>query len=293
MEDGLLVHAEKERARLDAALQELLRKRAGIQARVLGDYDAVHPVDASRPGHLDGKLQRVNRRQPASVLGADRPLTFHDLVHPAKLSHPERRLDVGEAEVVAELFVIEALLRLKGEVPERPDASGEIGVVGNDHPALAGGDELVGVEAEGAECPEAAAAAPTWRWAFSLGEVLGAVRFGSVFDHGQLVPGRQLQHGIHVDRVPEDMHGHDRAGPIGDLRLYLQRIHAPGVGLAVDEYRHRAACDDGESARDDGRRRQYDLVLGIELQTCDRGVKGRSAVANGDPMLPPAVLGPP
>ena len=54
----------------------------------------------------------------------------------------------------------EALLRLKAEIAQAAAVLGEAVVVGDDHAAFAGGDVLVGVEAEGADVAETAAGTP-------------------------------------------------------------------------------------------------------------------------------------
>ena len=74
-------------------------------------------------------------------------------------------------------------------------------VAGQDHPASAGGDDLVAVEREAADVAKRAAQAAA---------VARAERLRGVLDHRQVVRRRELADGVHVGRVPVEMDDHDR-----------------------------------------------------------------------------------
>ena len=108
MERGLLVHAEEERPGLDAVLAEPAGEFLGVHPRFLGEYDAVHPVDASGPRPLDGKLQsgQVAKSLPVSLCHP--ALVGHGGVYTLKLRDAERGLEVRQPKVAAHLLVEKA-----------------------------------------------------------------------------------------------------------------------------------------------------------------------------------------
>ena len=158
------------------------------------------------------------------------------VVDPLELRDAERRLHVRQPQVAAELLVQEASRLPEAEVAERAQALGEVVVVGQHHPALTRRDQLVGVEAEGAQRPEAAAAPPRRARGRATREVFRPVGLGGVLDDRETVPLRELEHGVHVDRVAVDVDGHDRSRARADPRRDLIRIQAPGLRIAVDEH---------------------------------------------------------
>src|SRR5205085_11648875 len=91
---------------------------------------------------------------------------------------PECGLHVSQAEVEPELGVQKTASCLKPEIAQASGALGQLIVVDQEHAALAGGEQLVGIETEAARRAEAADAPPT---------ILGAVGFGGVLDDLQLV----------------------------------------------------------------------------------------------------------
>ena len=75
-----------------------------------------------------------------------------DLLHAFQLAEADGSLQVGEAEVVAKFGVEEALFRAEAEIAQASCLLGVGGVIGEDHVAFAGGNELVGVKED--RCPQ-------------------------------------------------------------------------------------------------------------------------------------------
>src|SRR5450759_4624247 len=98
-------------------------------------------------------------------------------------------------------------------------------VVGENHTALTGGDDLVRIEAEATDVAEAAALAPP---------VLGAMRLRGILDDDYAVLVCEGSQRIHVHGVSIDVHRHYRPRARRDLRLNLTHVHAPRVRVAID-----------------------------------------------------------
>ncbi len=121
--------------------------------------------------------------------------------------------------------------RREGQIAQQPQRSARAASLVSDHAALAGGDDLVGVEAEAGHVAEAAGHTAT---------ALGPMRFRAVLDHNEIVsPGDRVQP-IHVDRVAEQMNGNDGAGARRDQafsrsrsRFQVSRSESTGTGTAL------------------------------------------------------------
>ena len=91
-----------------------LREPLGIHVRCLvGQHDAVHPVDVARPGLFGRQLQPREPAETPRVRLAHPALSRDDVVDAAHLGQPQRGLEVGEAEVESGLFMDEPALRLE------------------------------------------------------------------------------------------------------------------------------------------------------------------------------------
>ena len=185
--------------------------------------------------------------------------------------------------VVADLGVEEAAVGPEGHVAVGADPLGQCVVVGDDHPALTGRDDLVRVEAEAADVAEAA------RAPVANG---GAVRLGRILDHREPVPLRNRAERVHIDRVPVDVHRHHSAGARRDPALDLVRVHAPGARVAVHEHGDEPRLDHGERAADDREARDDHLAAGLEAQRGDGREECHRAVADRHPVTDTAVRGP-
>ena len=186
----------------------------------------------------------------------------------------------------------EAALGLEGEVAEAAQPIGELLVIGQDHAALAGRHELVGVEAEAAELAEAAASPP------AFAAIVAADRYSapcasaaSSMIASPCCPG-EPEDRVHVHRMPVDVDRHDGPRPAGDPGLDLRDVHAPGLRVGVDQDRRRPRVDDRQRARDDREGRQDDLVARADAEGRDGQLQGDRPVGDRDAVSAPAVLGP-
>lgn len=169
-------------------------------------------------------------------------------------------------------------------VSDHPRPLCDLGVVGGDHPPLAGGHVLCGVEAEDPGVPDGPG---------PLAVVLGAVGLaGVLYDHKAPLFG-DLHDGVHVAREAVEV-DHDYG-----LRLLGYCIFDPVgidvVGLGVD------VAEDGPSplhqyaggGGDEGEGGCDHLVPLSYAQGGEGGVKAGGAVADGDAVIGADVLGEP
>jgi len=151
MKNGLFVHAQEEGPGFHAFCFEFLRELDGVQAGAFIEDKAIHPIHLPGPGLFHGQLEAGDALEAFRV-GLPHPaFPGDDLGHALQLAKADGRLQVGEAEVVAELGVIEAAMRKEAEIAQASCLLGICGVIGEDHAAFAGRDELVGVKAEDAD----------------------------------------------------------------------------------------------------------------------------------------------
>jgi len=163
----------------------------------------------------------------------------------------------------------------------RPEASAAYpsGVAGDEHSAPGRGDDLVAIEGEGADVPEAADLA-------SL--VLGAERFSRVLQNGNVVRGTGVKNRPQIRGLPVEVNDDDCAGKPVARRPRSERlaqqlwVHVPGRGIAVDEHGTRPEVDDGVHTRDEGERRSKDLVSGTDAEQPQPEVNRRSTARKRD-----------
>jgi hypothetical protein len=106
--------------------------------------------------------------------------------------------------------------------------AGQLLVAGEQAAALAGGQQLGRLVAEGAELAEAAG--PPVAPALAVG-------VGAVLDQGQRVAPGDLAEPVHVGHLVAQVDRHDRPGPGGDGRLDLVGVDGQGVTEDVAEHR--------------------------------------------------------
>jgi hypothetical protein len=155
---------------------------------------------------------------------------FQVLVQMAELDPADRRLDGGEAVVVAQLQVVVAALSLNGPFAVAAETGHPLGqgvIIGDHGAALASAaDDLVLPEAEATHAADGAYHAPLVEGAVGLGRVLDeneAVAFGQ---RGQFVHGR----GVAVE-VNDD----HRLGARRYRRLHRCGQQVEGVAVDVDD----------------------------------------------------------
>src|SRR4029453_4438213 len=118
----LLVHADKERTRLDAALSQPSRQPLRGGTRFPSPEHAVHPAHARRPRLLYLQLDRFEIAQAFGIRQTHATFARDDVVGARELRHPEGRLQVGQLMVVAKLVVHEATWRREAEIAQLSSA---------------------------------------------------------------------------------------------------------------------------------------------------------------------------
>ena len=184
---------------------------------------------------------------------------------------------------MADFIVLEPFVLIEAEVAQAPCARRERRIVGHDHAAFAGRDDLVRIEAEAADRSDAARAPAV---------LLRAVGLGRVLDHGEPVTRRERHQWSHLRHVAVHVHRHDRARARRDLPRHLGNIEAPRVGLAIHQHRLASRTDDCCRAGDDREARQDHLRAFRQRQRLDREFERRGAVRDRDPVRHAAILCP-
>ncbi len=228
--------------------------------------------------------------------GAAQP-PFLELRGPLELGQAEGGVDVGHVvlEAGGDDIVFPAGLRRSVAVPDRavdavephrPGPGGERGVVRRQHAAFAGGDGLVGVEAEAGRVAEAAdhpAGAPGREGVGRVLDDADAVTAADLEDprpaagrlHRGRLPAKVNDHQRFDVRVPADGRlddlGRQQAGPVLD-------IQEDGVGAEI-------ANDLGRGG--EGHGRDKDPVAGLDPGGLEGQMEGRRAGVDGDRVLGP------
>ena len=209
---------------------------------------------------------------------------------------PDRGRDVVHGELVAGL--VDLVLRRHRAAMAQPRRAGEpvereplhalrgLLVADDEGAALERGDVLRGMERERGQVPVRAdrPARPA-----------GADRVRGVLDDEQPMTVAQLVDAIEVDRVPGEVHGHQRARPRADQRLGVVEVDQAGARVGVDEHRDAAVVDHGVGARHERDRGKQHLVALLDAADPQRerqagGAGGEAAdVPNtdvrGEPLL--------
>ena len=173
------------------------------------------------------RYQSAARRRPAV-----------QFIQHLELLAADGRLDLVEAEVVAD-FLVEVLVAFAPAVVlEHLDGFDDLRIIGGDRAAVAvDGEVLGGIEAERGELAHAAGV---------LALPLGAMGLGAILDDPQAVVGGQFHHRIHVGRPAVEVHRQDADGALGDLLA----SHPPDRSCRCRRYRRRRAWRRrGSSAR--------------------------------------------
>ena len=179
----------------------------------------------------------------------------------------------------------------EAQVAQAPDPLRVVGIRRQNHAAFAGGDQLVGVEAQRAQVSETAALAPDRPAAATVAQIARAVGFGRILDDRQPVAVGEAPQRIHVDRVAVDVDRQDRPRPRSDP--IGVDVHAPGLGVGVDENRSAAGLDHRVGAGDDREGRKNDLVALLEPEREHRQVQCRCPARYRDGVRHPAPFRPP
>src|SRR5437868_11755711 len=103
---------------------------------------------------LCGSSDSRNIRKQFVVGGSDPPFLGDETIYLGKLRQAEGCLHAGHPEIVGWYFVVKSGFP-ESEVAQESQPLGKLRIVGDDHPPLAGGDDLVGIEAEAGHVAEA------------------------------------------------------------------------------------------------------------------------------------------
>ena len=171
-------------------------------------------------------------------------------------------------------------------------------VIGGDGSRFTDGAEILsGIEAEGRGVAHRPGLAPA---ALLLREVPGAMRLAGILDDDEVVPGRQVEDGIHVGHLPVEMRGDDcrhraasalaqhAVGPQVASAFGLQigaqplGIHGIGALVDVDEIRPRAGLRDRLRSGDEGERHRHHGVSGPDTRPDQREAQGIRAARHSD-----------
>ena len=235
--------------------------RAPVGAKPLGleqhreDMPRVADI-GSDGGQQEPRLTGQLRPVAVSQLGA--PL--QERLQPGELGEPECALQIRQPVVVPELhhggvlvasLVALAGLRLEPVVPEPPQARVQLATRRGHQAALAGGDVLDGMEAEGRQVGERA---------HPPAPVLGAERMRRVLDEREPAVAREGAERVEVSRLAGVVDGHDGAGAPGEPGRDVGGVHVQRVAPHVGEDGDPALVQHGVGRRGEGKRGNDDLV---------------------------------
>src|SRR5262245_960252 len=175
-------------------------------------------------------------------------------LEPSELYPKERGLQLVEPARIAELEV--AIAPTVAVMTQAAQPLGQVAAVGQDHPGVAAGAEVLGrVEREAGGIPPGPERPP---------RVRGADHLRRVLDHGHAVGAAELGDAIDGRRVTVQVDGDDGPRARGDgprNPLGLERVR---VRVDVDEDRGRPGHDDGRGGGDEGERARDHRVAGTD-----------------------------
>ena len=218
--------------------------------------------------------------EPARVAAGQGAAAVVHGVEPAQEHAPDRRLDVVEAQVEADLGV--DVLAHAPVIAKAPAAGGDLVVVGDEQPAVAHhGEILRRVEREDARAPEAPHLAPLPGRAVGLRAVL---------EEPEAARGAELEDPGEIGGVPVEVHGHEAHRPRGHLGRGVFEVDGVGV-VDVDEDRDGAGEADRLDGRKGGVRRDQHLVARLDAEGLERHPEGGRRARCQHGVLRPVVAG--
>lgn len=166
----------------------------------------------------------------------------------------------------------------------------ELVVVGEDHPAATGGQDLVPVEAEYAQPAEGAGVCTTGAAAQRLRGILHDWQVVFRGERGEFCDAHRMSERVHRDDRTDPPAGGDihqavrcrRRGP-QDVRHGIHR-HAQRFRITVDEVGPCADVTDGVGCRDERKRRHDHIVARTYAGELERDLESRGAVRDRDPV---------
>ena len=290
-ERRLAVQRVPHRADPDAGGVEVADQRAQIGNAPRVDQHGRQPPVRPRPRRLAERRHAVHALEGLRIGDGRRALAVEEVLELLELRDPDRRLQIRQPVVEADL-VVDPLERIAARLRgERAHPRGHLRVARQHHAAAAGRDDLVAVERQAAgRAVDADPPAP----------VEGAERLGGVLHHGQRLARADLEQRIEVARVAVEVHrqhgahaapgdavDHDAGrGPrtrASGSRRPVSAIEAPRDRLDIEEDRMGARSGRSHSA----------VAMKVSAGTStsssgpdtgrdQRHVQGRGAVDDGD-----------
>ena len=274
-EDRLEVHGLPDRAGFDVLGFE---READLLTGDTGnrgiDGQAGEPAGRLTPGGF--RLHGHARESLEGFgVGSEVTTTARDLAGQAReLAESDAGRDIAEAVVIPDgrMFVMRSgIARLGGEEAR---LLGQFRVIGDEHAATTGGDNLVTVEGMDAGQAERA------RRGLSIS---GTEGFGSIFNQFHAVLIATGLDGSDIRRLTIEMHEDEGLGRFTGLGFLLddgtreRGVHVPAAFFGIDEDGLGAEIGDGGSGSDKGQRRAQDFVARTDTCETQRKMQGRGA----------------
>src|SRR5712692_2042420 len=166
-------------------------------------------------------------------------------------------------------------------VTEQPQARRDLFRIGDDHPGVAVGAEvLAGIEAEAAQFTERPGLAAA---------VAGADGLRVVFDHLEAAARRHLEDGVHCGGQAVEMDRDDGTGFRRNLRFEQRRVEVERAGLDVREHRARTQHADDPRSRNERKRGDNHFVAAADPANAQRQQQRIGARGDADTEPPAAV----
>jgi hypothetical protein len=175
------------------------------------------------------RVQPRNVGQPGREAGGIALASGHHVREALQLGNQHRAVPLRHPQVAAQDFVlVPAALRQPADIVQRPREIVELAGVGDHDPALAGIDVLAGLEAEAAEVADRANRRPLPR---------RTPRLAGILQYRDPMLSGNLEHAVHVGRLPADVDRDDRLRPRRDRGLDPGGIDVVRFRIDVDEDR--------------------------------------------------------
>ena len=266
----------KEGPSLDLGLVRRAHQRQALVGRHL---HAGHPHhgfvfvgQGRRKAHAGDAFERL-----VVELG-DAGIALQHFVDAPQLRLADRRLQVGDAIIVAHPLVPVGAVRRHAVVAQHAQRLREVLRIGEAHAAFACGDDLVGIEGEAgdvAELPDCAAA------------IARTVGFGAILDHRDAAAPGELGDRADLGRPSIEMDGNDRLGLCRAGVLDRFQRHAPGLAVDIDDYRRGAAIEHRVDGRRESEIRHDHFIARTDPKSDKRQVQGDGAVRHGNAVPDP------
>ena len=271
--DRLQVHGLPDRARFDVRRFQRQTDGLAIRAELRRVYrDDREPTGVTAPSRLGHEADAGQVAEGLLVKVKVAPPRLHPFFQHLQLPAPDPGQHIAHAVVVTDLRVLVMGRGIPGLSSELAGVGDEAGVVGDQHAAAGGGDDLVAVEGEDARFAEG-----SWRPSV----IGGAQCLGGIFDHWNLIPAADRQDRSQVGALAVEVDRYDRLRQLALARLAFdrlrqqRRVDVPGAALTVDEDRSPAQIGDGVDAGGEGERGDEHLVAradaGQEQRQVQRG----------------------